>query len=116
MIPLSGAHCIEDPEMNKFQVLTFNYNFSSENDWKRTKLILALGADLTKKGYWRQQRRSLILGEKEEINGSPYNDWRGGSALTFAQELYIVNKGDINKDKNLARLVELLQEEVSFTF
>jgi len=87
---------------------------SSDNDWKRTKLILALGADLTKKAYWSQHRRSLVLGEGQIVTGT--DEWRGGSALNLAQELCRLFGENKKKENNLSTLVEYLQEEVNFFF
>ena len=54
------------------------------NLWSRTKLVLALGADLTKKGFWRKDRKCLVLGEGQKVTGSTdlktgNEIWRAGS-------------------------------------
>ena len=72
-------------------------------------MILALGADLTKTGYWSQGKRGMDLGEGQVVTG--HNAWRGGSPLQFAQELCSV-VGERMKENNLSNLVEFLTEEV----
>ena len=81
------------------------------DDWTRTKLVLALGADLTRAGFWSQQRRCMVLGEGERINEG--YDWRSGIALSFAKEIQMMVRRDYRKAQHVGRLVELLQEEVS---
>ena len=74
-------------------------------------MVLALGADLTKIGFWSQEWKTIIIGRGEAIKDG--YELRSGVPLQFAKEIQTMISSDYRKAAKVGRVIELLQEEVS---